>query len=92
MKRYEKLIQADKRGQIVIPKDVRQELGIDETTGFFVYVVPGEGILLKQVDPEPIAGAVDKLKEYADKLNVDPKTFEKVVQEYTKSKGGFEEL
>lgn len=92
MKRYEKLVQTDKRGQIVIPKDVRQELGIDETTGFYVYLIPGEGILLKQVEPKPLDKTIDTLTEYAEKLNVDPNALKQVVEDYTKTTGGFKEL
>ncbi|MFT4303350.1 MAG: AbrB/MazE/SpoVT family DNA-binding domain-containing protein [Candidatus Woesearchaeota archaeon] len=43
-----KIVQVDKRGQIVIPKDVRNELGITDKTSFWVYSVTDEGILLKK--------------------------------------------
>ena len=54
MKKYPKLVQCDSRGQIVIPKDVRRELNIDEGTGFWVYTVTDEGILLKTIKPEDL--------------------------------------
>ncbi|MCK5107914.1 MAG: hypothetical protein KAQ83_04255 [Nanoarchaeota archaeon] len=50
MKRYPTLVQCDKRGQIVIPKNMRLDLGIDSKKGFIVYSVTSEGILLKVVD------------------------------------------
>lgn len=50
MERYPILVQCDKRGQIVIPKNIRLDLGIDEKKGFMVYSVTQEGILLKVVD------------------------------------------
>ena len=43
-----KIVQVDKRGQIVIPKDIRLELGISSKTNFWVYSVTDEGILLKK--------------------------------------------
>ena len=49
MSKYPILVQADKRGQIVIPKNIRLELGLDKKTGFTVYSVTKEGILLKKV-------------------------------------------
>ena len=50
MKKYPTLVQCDKRGQIVIPKNIRLDLGINGNKGFVVYSVTGEGILLKIVD------------------------------------------
>ena len=49
MARYPTLVQCDKRGQIVIPKNIRLELGINKKTGFAIYSVTKEGILLKRV-------------------------------------------
>ena len=49
MSKYPILVQADKRGQIVIPKNIRLELGIDKNTGFTIYSVTKAGILLKKV-------------------------------------------
>jgi AbrB family looped-hinge helix DNA binding protein len=43
-----KIVQVDKRGQIVIPKEVRDELDIDAKTTFSVYSVTDEAILLKK--------------------------------------------
>ena len=49
MSKYPILVQADKRGQIVIPKNIRLELGITKKTGFIIYSITKEGILLKKV-------------------------------------------
>ena len=49
MSKYPILVQADKRGQIVIPKNIRLELGINKKVGFTVYSITKEGILLKKV-------------------------------------------
>lgn len=49
MTKYPTLVQCDKRGQIVVPKNIRLELGINKKTGFIVYSVTKEGILLKKV-------------------------------------------
>ena len=93
MKRYPKLVQTDKRGQIVIPKDVRQALGIDETTGFYVYVIPGEGILLKQVEPEALDEKATKtLRENAKDIGMDTKNLDQAQEDYKHEKGGLEEL
>lgn len=40
------LVQCDKRGQIVIPKEVRDKLGISESADFDLFSV-GDGLLLK---------------------------------------------
>jgi AbrB family looped-hinge helix DNA binding protein len=91
MKKYPKLVQADSRGQIVIPKDVRTALGIDENTGFYLYAIPGEGVFLKQVEPEPLEESTKELVENADKLGIDKHNLQKAAQHYN-TKGGLEEL
>jgi AbrB family looped-hinge helix DNA binding protein len=50
MKKQPILVQCDKRGQIVIPKNIRLDLGINGNKGFEVYSVTGKGILLKVVN------------------------------------------
>ena len=40
------IVQAGKRGQIVIPKDLREKLGVDEAD-FDLYSVGDKGMLLK---------------------------------------------
>ena len=43
-----KIVQVDKRGQIVIPKEVRSELNITNKTNLWVYSITDEVILLKK--------------------------------------------
>ena len=43
-----KVVQADKRGQIVIPKSIRKELKIEEGAAFWIYKTE-EGIVLKKI-------------------------------------------
>lgn len=49
MERTPKIVQCDKRGQIVIPKDIRTELSVSKKTEFNIFSVTGEGLLLKIV-------------------------------------------
>ena len=44
-----KIVQADKRGQVVIPKNIREKLGIKEGAAFWIYALDGE-IRLKKVE------------------------------------------
>jgi len=91
VKKYPKLVQCDKRGQIVIPKDIRNELKIDEGTGFWMYTITDEGILLKKVDSKPLKEhkeILDEVEEKADKLKVSKKNLKKSVQKYQKTKEG----
>ena len=95
MKRFPKLLQADGRGQIVIPKEIRQALGIDESTGFFAYLIGSEGIFLKKIDSKELHEhpEVQELKDKAEKVGVRKKNVDAAEKEYTKEqKGGFEEL
>ncbi len=91
MKKYPKIVQSDSRGQIVIPKDIRRELGIDEGTGFYMYTITDEGILLKKIDAKELAEnkkILDELTEKAGALDIDPKNITKSVKKYKKTKEG----
>ena len=91
VKKFPKLVQCDARGQIVIPKDVRRELKIDEGTGFWMYTVTEEGILLKKVDApslEKHSEIVRHVEDKADKLKIKKKNIKKSVQKYRKTKEG----
>ena len=48
MAQHPKVVQADKRGQVVIPKSVRAELNIEEGAAFWVYKTE-DGIFLKKI-------------------------------------------
>ncbi|MFC1723181.1 AbrB/MazE/SpoVT family DNA-binding domain-containing protein [Nanoarchaeota archaeon] len=84
MKKYPKIVQCDSRGQIVIPKDIRQELGIDEGTGMWMFSISDEGILLKLVDKPNLddSAALSELQEKADKLDINPKNLKRTKQKY----------
>ena len=90
MKKYPKIVQCDRRGQIVIPKDIRQELDIEEGTGFFVYTISDEGILLKKISRKELGEEelVKKLEEKAEKIGVKGKNIKKTVERYKRTKKG----
>jgi AbrB family looped-hinge helix DNA binding protein len=96
VKKYPKIVQCDKRGQIVIPKDVRQELGVDEGSAFWMYSITEEGILLKLVKEETLAEhsfIVNKLKQKADKIGIPEDKIDRTVDDYKKKpKGRLEEI
>ena len=72
MKRYPRLLQTDARGQIVIPKEIRQALNITDGTGFWAYLIEKEGIFLKKVDAPPLESAESKaIKDHAPKIAVE---------------------
>ncbi|MBU2561038.1 MAG: AbrB/MazE/SpoVT family DNA-binding domain-containing protein [Nanoarchaeota archaeon] len=96
MKKYPKIVQCDARGQIVIPKDIRQELAIEEGSAFWMYSITEEGILLKLVPKEDLSEhsvILGKIKEKSDKVGISPKNIDRTVKEYKKlPKGRLEEL
>jgi AbrB family looped-hinge helix DNA binding protein len=96
MKRFAKIIQSDSRGQIVIPKDVRRELNIDEGTGFYLYVIENEGILLKTIPTKGLeeqSHIVREVEINADKIDVKKTNINKSVDNYKKrSKNNFENV
>ncbi|MBU0535551.1 MAG: AbrB/MazE/SpoVT family DNA-binding domain-containing protein [Nanoarchaeota archaeon] len=96
MKKYARKISCDSRGQLVIPKEVRKELLIDEGTGFWVFLVEGEGILLKRIDDEQLDSEEPIIKEIIEKsskLGIEKKNIDITIKTYSgKEKGGFREI
>lgn len=95
MRKYPKVVQADNRGQIVIPKDVRQELGIEAGAAFWVYTVTDEGILLKKIEDSTLHSEntlVKEIKEKASKIEVDTENLDKSVKRYSQKQSKLEEL
>lgn len=89
MKKYAKIVQIDSRGQLVIPKEVRRELNIEPGTGFYLYVIENEGILLKILPSKELQEHSHIIKEIeinADKINIKQENIEKSIQNYKKSK------
>jgi AbrB family looped-hinge helix DNA binding protein len=88
MKKYPKIVQCDSRGQIVIPKDIRTELGITEGTGFFMYSVGDEGILLTKIDAKELGDhtrVLDEVQVKADKVKISKKKIAQAVNDYRKT-------
>lgn len=95
MKKYPKPIKCDERGQIVIPRDIRSDLAIDEGTGFFMYTITNEGILLKKIEAQPLSSHQVLLKEItekADKLSIKKENLRKAMKSYEKMTEGNLEL
>lgn len=82
--------QATKRGQIVIPKDIRQELKIDEGSAFWVYSIGDEGILLKKAKEEPVEDSkeLSEISEKSDKIKISKQKIADMKECYKKSKRG----
>lgn len=96
MKKFAKIIQIDSRGQIVIPKEVRQELNIEGGTGFYMYVIENEGILLKIIPQKELHEHSHIIKEIeinADKINIKKENIEESIKKYKKTgKGNFQNI
>jgi AbrB family looped-hinge helix DNA binding protein len=92
MKKYSKVIRCDERGQLVIPKDIRAELGIDEGTGFWMHYITKEGILLKKVDVPDLQNEsmIEEIKEKSDKLGLKKENLKRALKDYKKQEGNFE--
>jgi AbrB family looped-hinge helix DNA binding protein len=95
MKKYSRSVKCDERGQLVIPRDIRSDLNIQEGTGFLLYVITKEGILLKKIESQPLDTHHDILNEIeqkSDKLNIKKENLKKAVRQYEKIKEGNLEL
>jgi AbrB family looped-hinge helix DNA binding protein len=94
MKKLPKIVQCDKRGQIVIPKDIRRDLGIEEGAGFWMFSVGDEGILLKKVEAPSLDDdeAMNELIEKSDKISLSKKKLKTTKELYRKNTKGNLEL
>lgn len=71
----------DKVGRIVLPKEIRERLGIDEKTKLLVAEVKGDTIILKKIDVREMAKQLE-----ADLKDVDLTTLFKKVRDETNEK------
>jgi len=95
MKKYPKTVQCDDRGQLVIPRDIRSDLGIEEGTGFLMYTITKEGILLRKIDTPPLDLHKDillEIEEKAEKLDLKKENIKKALKKYEKVREGNLEL
>ncbi|NQU79733.1 AbrB/MazE/SpoVT family DNA-binding domain-containing protein [Candidatus Woesearchaeota archaeon] len=90
MKKFPKVVQCDKRGQIVIPKDIRQELGLDEGSAFWMYSITDEGILLKCIKDPNISNStiISNVKDKSSKLNINPDNIDRAISRYEQKQSG----
>ena len=91
MKKVPKFLQADARGQIVIPKEIREALGIDEHTAFVAYLIEHEGIFLKKIDAPDLSAHTKELKEKAEKIGVKKQNVEQAEEKHRRT-GRFEDV
>jgi len=86
MKRYAKVVQSDDRGQIVIPKDIRLELGLEQGASYALYVIDKEGIFLKTIPIKELGQhkSVKTLKANAKKVGIKERSIETSVKKYRK--------
>jgi len=95
MKKYSKTIKCDERGQLVIPKDIRADLSIGEGTGFLMYSLTNEGILLKKIDAQPLDihhDILNEIEQKAEKLNLKKDNLKRSLKKYEILKEGNLEL
>jgi len=61
MKKSVKIVQSDKRGQVVIPQSIRKNLGLEEGSAFWVYEME-DGIYLKKVEAPSLKSIKKRIK------------------------------
>ena len=75
VKIMESILKVDGQGRTVLPKKVRQALGIDGGTELVCRVV-GNRILLEKFSPDSIRKAFGELEELTPSLDLDTEEFE----------------
>ncbi|MBI2135023.1 AbrB/MazE/SpoVT family DNA-binding domain-containing protein [Candidatus Woesearchaeota archaeon] len=72
------------RGQIIIPKEVRDEVGASANTIFAVSALNKDTIVMKKIDTESYIRKFRELRSRAKRLS--PAEIEAEIHEYRKSK------
>lgn len=60
MSKAVKILQVDSRGQVVIPKELRDKLKISNGTGFYVYELSKDSIILKKIPDIKLSGGSER--------------------------------
>lgn len=56
------------RGQVIIPKDIREAIGANETTIFAVSTIDNETVVMKKINTKLLSEQFTKLRANAKKL------------------------
>ena len=73
------------RGQIIIPKEVREEIGASASTIFAVSTLDKDTIVMKKIDTNSLVEEFRRIRSRTKKLS--PAQIEAEIHEYRKSKG-----
>lgn len=73
------------RGQICIPTDIREEMGLKEGNKV-IFVLQDESLIVKKVTMQTFAEVTKPLKEEAKRAGFKESEVEKIVQKYRKEK------
>ena len=73
------------RGQIIIPKEIREEVGASTSTIFAVSTLDKETIVMKKIDTNSLVEEFRRIRSRTKKLS--PAQIEAGIHEYRKSKG-----
>jgi len=73
------------RGQIIIPKEIREEIGASTNTIFAVSTLDKETIVMKKLDTNSLVEEFRRIRSRTKKLS--PARIEAEIHEYRKSKG-----
>lgn len=73
------------RGQICIPSDIREEMGLKEGTKV-LFVLQEDALIVKKVNLQTFAEITKPLKEEARKAGLKESSADSIVQNFRKSK------
>lgn len=73
------------RGQIIIPKEIREEIGASTNTIFVVSTLDKETIVMKKIDARALVEEFRRIRSRTKKMS--PAEIEAEIHAYRKSKG-----
>jgi len=77
-------VRLSSKGQLVIPKDIRDRLGLDAGDELVLYLVGDRLIVAEPVKPSPLEAALAEIEEEIRRKKISPEDIERALQEARK--------
>jgi len=74
-------VRLSSKGQLVIPKEIRDRLGLDAGDELVLYLVGERLIVAEPVKPSPLETALAEIEKEARRKGVSPEDVERALQE-----------
>jgi len=74
-------VRLSSKGQLVVPKEIRDRLGLDAGDELVLYLVGDRLIVAEPVKPSPLETALSEIEEQVRRKDISPEDTEKALQQ-----------